>query len=152
MQRDFLRLKFLTDGDGTGGLYAETSCNGFAGHGYAWFSIPHLEEFAGLLLTYPLPSEGLAPLQGGYWSKERRGELDQLHLFLRFYPIGLRGAVGCKIELRTPVQRHDPAASYNSVAAELRTSYQALSEFSADLRRLVRGEAQEAVLHGASVG
>jgi hypothetical protein len=152
MQRDFLRLKFLTDGDGTGGLYAETSCNGFAGHGHAWFSISHFEEFAGLLLTYPLPSEGLAPLQGGYWSKERRGELDQLHLFLRFYPIGLRGAVGCKIELRTPLQRHDPAASYNSVAAELRTSYQALSEFSADLRRLVRGEAQEAVLHAASVG
>jgi hypothetical protein len=148
---DYLRLTFSTDGDGTGELSAEASCNGFAGHSSAWFGISRLEQFADLILTYPLPADGLAPLRGGYWSKERHGELDDLHLGLHFYPIGLRGTAGCKVQLPTPDRRGNVPVSLNSVDVELRTSYQELSDFSAGFRRLIRGELGEVVLRGGTV-
>lgn len=148
---DYLRLTFYTDGDGTGELRVETSCDGFAGHSSAWFGIKRLEQFADLILTYPLPGDGLPPLQGGYWSKERRGELDELHLALRFHPVGLRGTVGCKVELRTPDRGGNVPVSLNSVAVELRTSYQELSDFSAAFRRMIRGELAEVVLRAVTV-
>jgi hypothetical protein len=82
----FLRLTFTSDDDGTGELHAQVSCNGFSGRSRAWFSLPQLETFAAEILRFPLPLEGTTSLRGGYWSRERKGELEQLHLSLRLYP------------------------------------------------------------------
>jgi hypothetical protein len=147
----FLRLTFTSDDDGTGELHAQVSCNGFSGRSRAWFSLPQLETFAAEILRFPLPLEGTTSLRGGYWSRERKGELEQLHLSLRLYPVGPLGVVGCAIALRTPLQRstnNQAADAPAEVQVELRTSYQQVAEFSAALRRLARSEATEAILAG----
>jgi len=139
----FLRLTLWTDGDGTAELRAEVSSNGFSGQSSAWFSLPTLGGFAEQLLTYPLPPDGLAPLRGGYRSKERPGELADQHVSIRLCPVGLRGAVGCRVELRTHAQQSNVPSHADAVDVELKTSYQELSEFSRNLQRLIRGEVSE---------
>jgi hypothetical protein len=101
---NFLRLTFMDDGDGTGELHAEVTCNGFSGRSRAWFSLPQLETFAAEILRIPLPPEDPS-LQGGYWSREKRGQLEHVHLSLRLYTVSPLGILGCAIVLRTPLQR-----------------------------------------------
>ena len=144
-----LHLTYHQDNDGTGKLHAVVSANGFAGRGAAWFGDAQLATFADSLLAFPLPGDGLPLLKGGYWDKEQRGELEQLHLSLHFYPIGGRGTVGCRVVLRTPIAENEKVG--DSVEVELRTSYQQLLEFSAKLKQLVKGEIREAVLSGVAV-
>jgi hypothetical protein len=146
--QDSLRVTYDRDSDGTGELRAVVGANGFSGRGSAWFADSQLLAFADGLLTFPLPPAGLSPLQGGYWHKEKNGELEQLHLSLHFYPVGHRGNVGCRVVLRTPLSQ--PGNASDSIDVELITSYQQLSEFSSALKHLVQSQVQEAVLHGAA--
>ena len=148
---NYLRLTLDTDGDGTANLNATVHCNGFAGTSSAWFDLVQLDRFSEQLLAYPLPPDGIGPLQGGFWSKTQKGELAHLHLYLRFYPVGLRGAVGCMVILRTPSNDGDNTKVSSSVEIELRTSYQELSDFSNSLKHLSRGEASEAILRGVEM-
>ncbi|MEP7044394.1 MAG: hypothetical protein ABI843_15120 [Dokdonella sp.] len=146
--QDSLHVTYDRDSDGTGELRASVRANGFSGQGSAWFSDSRLFAFADELLAFPLPSDGLAPLEGGFWHKQKRGELEQLHLSLLVRPIGHRGSVGCRVVLRTPVAQSGNVG--DSIDVELVTSYQQLSEFSATFKYLVRGQVQEAVLRGAA--
>ena len=123
----------------------------FFGHSSAWFSLSTLEGFAEQLLDVPLPQDGLAPLRGGYWTKERPGELAEQHVSMRVCPAGLCGAVGFRVELETHIQQSNAASRADAVDVELKTSYQELSEFSRNLRRLIRGEVSEAVLSGVNM-
>jgi hypothetical protein len=105
---DCLRLAIgYMDGDGTARLDAAVQCKGFCGNSSGWFGISQLEEFSDLLLAYPLPVDGHPPLRAGFWSRIRQGEIDQLHVSLRVYPVGRRGAVGCLVTLRTPLNDGD---------------------------------------------
>jgi hypothetical protein len=84
---DYLRFTIgYMDGDGTARLDATVQCKGFCGNSSGWFGITQLDEFADLLLAYPLPDDGHPPLRAGFWSKTTRGEIDQLHISLRVYP------------------------------------------------------------------
>jgi len=148
---NYLRLTLYTDGDGTAEVRAAIQCNGFCGNSAAWFGIKQLEEFCEQLLTYPLPTEGLPPLQGGFWSRAQRGQLDQLLVSMRIYPVGLRGAVGCFVTLRTPLNDGDATKVASVVEVELRTSYQELSVFSAQLKQLAQSQAAEAILRGVVI-
>jgi hypothetical protein len=148
---NYLRLTLDTDGDGTANMHATVSCNGFAGTSSAWFDLMQLERFSEQLLAYPLPPDGVAALQGGFWSKTQRGELAQLHVSLKFRPVGLRGAVGCAVILRTPLNDGDNSKVSSLVEVELRSSYQELSDFSKSLKHLALGEASEAILRGVTI-
>jgi len=145
---NYLRLSLETDGDGTANVTATVHCDGFAGKSSAWFDLLYLENFSAKLLAYPLPPDGVGPVQGGFWSKTQSGEISQLHLSLRFYPVGLRGAVGCRVILKTPLNDADKTKVSSSLEVELRSSYQELSDFSKSLTYLSRGEASEAILRG----
>jgi hypothetical protein len=134
------------DGDGTLKLCATVQCEGFRGHSCAWFGVSQLEEFADRLLAYPLPLDDHPTIRGGFWNKKIQGEIEQLHLALSFYPVGLRGAVGCLVTLQTPLHDSEKPKVASEVKTELRTSYQALAEFSQDLKKLVLAEVPEAVL------
>jgi hypothetical protein len=139
------------DGDGTAQLNASVKCNGFGGNSSAWFSIPRLDEFSDLLLAYPLPGDGYPSLCGGFWSRTSPGEIDQLHVSLRVYPVGLRGAVGCLVTLRTPLNDGDKSKVASLVEVELRTSYEALADLSRGLKGLLRAELSEAILRGVEI-
>jgi hypothetical protein len=145
-----LLAPYHTDGDGTAKVNANVHCNGFTGASSAWFDLLQLERFSEQLLAYPLPPDGVGPLQGGFWSKTQSGDLAQLQLSIKFYPVGLRGVVACKVILRTPLNDGDNTKVSSSVEVELRSSYQELSEFSNSLKQLSRGEAAEAILRGAT--
>jgi hypothetical protein len=149
---DCLRLAIgYMDGDGTARLDAAVQCKGFCGNSSGWFGISQLEEFAGQLLAYPLPDDGYPPLRAGFWSRTRQGEVDQLHVFLRVYPVGLRGAVGCLVTLRTPLNDGDKSKVASLVEVELRTSYQSIADFSQELVKLLRAELSEAILRGVEI-
>ena len=148
---NYLRLTLDTDGDGTANVHATVHCNAFAGTSSAWFDLMQLERFSEQLLAYPLPPDGIAPLLGGFWSKTQRGELAQLHVVLKVYPVGLRGAVGCLVTLNTPLNDGDTSKLASRVEVELRTSYQELSVFSKELKQLANSEASEAILRGVTI-
>jgi hypothetical protein len=139
------------DGDGTAEIKATVQCKEFSGASSAWFSIAQLEKFADLLTAYPLSTDNPPILRGGFWSREVRGEIDQLHVCLKAYPVGLRGAVGCLVTLQTALNDGDKTKVASRVEVELRTSYQALSDFSAALKKLLRSEVSEAVLSGVPI-
>jgi hypothetical protein len=144
---DHMRLAIgYMDGDGTAEVVAAVQWKGFCGSSSAWFGIAQLEKFADRLMAYPLPADDPPIIRGGFWSKEVRGELDQLHVALRVYPVGLRGIIGCLVSLRTPLNDCDKTKVTSSVEVELRTSYQALSDFSQQLKKLLRSEVSEAIL------
>lgn len=149
---DFLRLTVKPDTDGTTELLAEVTSSGFCGQGAAWFNLSELEQFSvHLANTYPLlESEPLA-IRGGFWSKTTPAVLEQERLGIEFYPIGLRGELGCRIHLATPLYEHDRSKSQHSVAVELKTSYEEVKVFSHLLIKLVRGENSEAILHAVQV-
>jgi hypothetical protein len=149
---DQLRLAIgYMDGDGTAELNAAVQCKGFCGNSSAWFSVSHLEKFSEQLLAYPLPAEDHPTIRGGFWSRTVRGEIDQLHVSLRVYPVGLRGAVGCLVTLRTPLNDGDKSKVAGLVEVELRTSYQVLSDFSQELKKLLRAEVLEAILCSVAI-
>jgi hypothetical protein len=149
---DCLRLSIgYMDGDGTARLDAAVRSKGFCGNSSGWFDISELDKFSDLLLAYPLPTNGHPPLVAGFWSKSRRGEIDQLHVSLKVYPVGLRGALGCLVTLRTPLNDGDKSKVASQLEVELRTSYQEMAEFSQALKKLLREQVSEAILRGVDM-
>lgn len=82
-----LKLRFDDDNDGTGELLVEASANGFAGKGGAYFSIPHIEEFADSLVAFPLPQNNFPEIAGDFGKRDATDELAQEHLAIAVYPV-----------------------------------------------------------------
>src|SRR5579862_3714004 len=99
MDGNYLRLRFSDDGDGTGELQARAEADGFAGESGAYFGTTELEEFAKAVGTFPLPvGDKRLSISGGFWSQERRGELEQELLGITVYfADALRGYIGIQI-------------------------------------------------------
>lgn len=142
-----LRLWFEPDSDGTGELFAEVTSGRFSGVGSAWFDAQGLVEFGQTLATaYPLPSDEPLSLEGGYWAKSG-SVIEQLHLGLKFYPIGSTGKIGCRVTLATPVyEGQDRPEAQSMVAVELNTNYEQLRAFARSLESLAKGKTVEALL------
>lgn len=143
---DALRLSFDADSDGTGELFAEVRGRHFSGLSSAWFDSAALVAFARRLAgTFPLNLAEPLVLEGGFWGSPGAG-IDQLHLGLKFYPIGGLGVVGCRVTLATSVHTGERADSQASVALELTTHYEQLRSFARSLELLATGKTDEAVL------
>ena len=78
--RNYLKFTVIHDDDGTGELFAEFLVNGFSGAGSAWFDTQFLAESASESDRFPLDEYSKPILQGGHWSKEKTGEIEQEHL------------------------------------------------------------------------
>ncbi|NHK97302.1 hypothetical protein [Rubrivivax benzoatilyticus] len=139
-----LRLWFEPDTDGTGELFAEVHSGGFAGVSSAWFDAGQLVAFARRLgSSFPLPSTEPLSIEGGFWSKSG-SVIEQLHVGLKFYPIGSTGKVGCRVSLATHIHANqDRPESQSLVAVELNTKYEQLRNFSRALELLVTGHIDE---------
>lgn len=151
MNKSRLRLTLEPDYDGTCELFAEVSANGFTGKGSAWFNLCDLEEFSKEFMAYPLRPENLPIIAGGYWNKEKKGELEQTHLLIKTYPIGSTGKLGVRVELATPLYDSDRLESQHVVKVEIRTDYNSLELFGIELMELANLRLEEAILIGNQV-
>ncbi|MDD2319356.1 MAG: hypothetical protein PHO83_04815 [Geobacteraceae bacterium] len=145
MNRNRLRLSLQPDDDGTGELCAEVSANGFSGKGSAYFDLRHLAELSENFMAYPLCTERLPIIVGGYWSKNKN-ELEQTHLLIKAYPIGCTGELGVRIELATPLYESDRPESQLVVKVEIKTDYNGLESFGKQLSQLAKLRREEAIL------
>jgi len=144
---EYLRLKVAPDSDGTGKLTAEVAASGFAGRGEAWFDLERLARFSQELRAFPLSKTDPPHIQGGFWSRENRGALEQVHLSIKAYQIGSRGEVGIRVEVADPpLWPNDRPDSQNTARIELMTTYAALERFARDLDTLLKTNRGEAVL------
>jgi hypothetical protein len=143
MTDDGLRLRFAMDEDGTGALQASVRSQGFSGHGSAWFGVAQLERFASALAAYPLTEEARTGLAGGYWKDDR---LEQVHVGLSAYPLGPTGHLGVRVRVATALGPSERPESQHVTEVELQTTYHELERFSGELRELLAGEREEAVL------
>lgn len=146
MNKNSLRLSLEPDDDGTCELFATVSVNGFSGKGSAWFNLRDLEKLAKEFMAYPLRPENLPIIAGGYWNKEKKGELDQTHLLIKPYTIGSTGELGVRVELATPLCESDRPESQHVVKVEIRTDYNALESFGKQLKELSKLRLEEAIL------
>jgi len=134
--RDTLHLTFDADTDGTGELFAQVRAKGFSGASSAWFGNDRLVAFAReLSQAYPLQVGKSLSLEGGFWSKSG-SVVEQLHLGLKFYPVGSVGLVGCRVTLATSIHPQERPESQSQVAVELTTHYEELRTFARSLNSL----------------
>ena len=136
----------MNDDDGTGKLHVRASCNGFSGDGSAWFSTDELKDFAAALATYPITEENPPAIRGGFYSRDMTGELEQEHLSLRVYPIDRTGHLGFQIRIATEVSPQTRPESQHFVQLEILTTYEPLRQFSGQMKSLLDGDIEEAVL------
>jgi hypothetical protein len=141
-----LRLRFLADGDGTGRLVARAEANGFAGASGAYFDVRTLEGFAISLGAFPL--SGRPSVSSGFYSRTKRGELEQEHLSIACYPVDGRGHLAVHVRLATELWPPARPESQHVVALEMMTTYAPLGRFSRELLALLNGRVEEAVLEG----
>ena len=127
-------------------MFVEVRSNGFSGLSSAYFGEAELADFSKKLAgTYPFPPGSSLDIEGGFWSKSG-GHIEQGHVCLRFYPVGVTGRFGCRVLLNSPIHQHDRPAAQSSVAVELHTTYEQLGAFGRTLEMVVAGSADEAVL------
>lgn len=140
---DGLLLRYgYRDTDGTGELSVEVRFGGFAGASSAWFSDVELLAFADRVRTYPL-GDSEFNVSGGYGSDDDFEE----RVGLTAHAVGGRGQVGVLAHVAAPAGHPTyPGSSLSEVRVEVLTSYEAVRRFSAELRRLVEGTADEARL------
>lgn len=142
-----LRYEYRDD-DETGVLGVEVRFAGFAGASSAWFSDEDLLGFADRLLTYPLGDSEFG-VSGGYGRDEDFEE----RVGLTARAVGGRGQVGVVAHLASAAEHPTySGTSLSEVRVEVLTSYEALGRFSAELRRLVEGTADEARLDAEVLG
>src|SRR6266850_508891 len=149
---NYLRLRFLDDGDGTRKLTARAEADGFSGESGAYFNVEELEEFAEALQVFPLPPEDhRRSIASGFGSKED-DKLSQEHLGISVYLANpQRGYVGIQVRMATEVWPDTRPESKKQATVEILATYEPLSKFSRDLLSVLRGSLKEAVIEGESL-
>jgi hypothetical protein len=149
---NYLRLRFLDDGDGTGKLMAWAEADGFSGKSGAYFNVEELEEFAEALQAFPLPPEDhRRSIASGFGSKED-DKLAQEHLGISVCLANpQRGYVGIQVRMATEVWPDTRPESKKQAVVEILATYEPLSKFSRDLFAVLRGSLKEAVIEGESL-
>ena len=150
---NYLRLRFLNDGDGTGKLLAWAEADGFSGQSGAYFDIENLKDFAEALQVFPLPPEDRRrSIAGGFGNKEDHTTLAQEHLGISVYLASAkRGYIGIQVRMATEVWSDTRPESRNQAVVEVLTTYEPLAKFSKDLLLVLRGALKEAAIEGESL-
>ncbi len=145
-----LRITIKPDDDGTCELFAEVSSRGFSGCGSAWFDRKWLSEFADQLMQFPLPPGKVIEAVGGFWNKRNTVTIEQLHLAIAAYAVGIKGQVGLRVSVATPIFDNDRAQSQHSAQVELITTYPGLEKFAKQIKLLLDRQITEAILQEES--
>jgi len=145
-----LRLGYRPDDEWIGQLDAVVTSGAFSGKGSAWFDRQQLKEtFVVALRAYPLSAADPPMIEGGYWSKERPGALQQCHLRVAVRPYNTRGTLLVQVDLATACGTIPGNDLQQFVTTRFRTEYAALEEFASRLEQVLDGTRDVAVLRGA---
>jgi hypothetical protein len=150
---NYLRLRFLDDGDGTGKLMAWAAADGFSGESGAYFNVEELEEFAEALQVFPLPPDDhRRSIASGFGGKENHVTLEREHLGISVYLANpQRGYVGIQVRMATAVWPDLRPESKKQAVIEILATYEPVSKSSRDLLSILRGSLKEAVIEGESL-
>jgi hypothetical protein len=150
---NYLRLRFLDDGDGTGKLMAWAAADGFSGESNAYFDVQELNEFAEALNLFPLPPEDRRrSIAGGFGTRGDPTRVAQEHLAISVYLVNpQRGYAGIQVRMATPVWPDTRPESKKQAIVEILATYEPLSKFSRDLLSVLGGKLNEAVIEGESL-
>jgi hypothetical protein len=134
---------YRADDKWSGKLIIRASYEGFSGVSEAWIDLEKVVTFANSLTRYPIESDLPIRIASGFGSPE---VLDQELVALEVGPVGIKGQLGVKVHLASPLWPDDRTESLKEVRFEFLTTYQRLSTFSQDLSNVLRGTLSEAAL------
>jgi len=145
-----LRLTYKPDDEWLGELDAVVRSGAFSGKSSAWFGRVHLKEtFVAALRAFPLTSTSPPMLEGGFWSKDSQGSLDQCHqchLRIVVTPYNSRGTLLVRIDLATQSSETPDIDQQHSATVRFLTDYAAVAEFADTLDRVLDGANEQAIL------
>lgn len=139
-----LTLRYNAEDQWHGEVTASVASNGFAGAASAWFNESDLASFADRMSEYPL-SEPPLSLAGGYLS--RAGDLER-HVSVLILPHDPLGNIRVVVELSPPLRGYDDVGTYSTVRTWFVVTYTDLERFQRGVRRMLKGEVDEAGLTG----
>lgn len=140
---NLLRFRYEPDDDWCGKLIVMCEANGFAGEGEAWFSPDDLRGFAKATQAYPLPKESPPSLRGGLGDEE--GNIEHVHVGIRFEPHDMRGMIRATVQLATQVYYKEEELAGAAVIRFLLT-YGDLAPFGSAFADLIDGKTEEVIL------
>jgi hypothetical protein len=147
-----LRVGYRPDDEWVGELDAAVTSGGFSGQASAWFDRTTVKEtFVTALRAFPLSTNLPPVLQGGFWSKEKSGTLDQCHLRIAIRPHGHRGALLVQVDLATPVWRNPDDEMHHSATVRFLTTYMMVGTFASELEEVLDGRRDCVVLKSADL-
>jgi hypothetical protein len=146
-----LGLSYRPDDEWHGQLDATVRSGAFSGRGSAWFNREQLKEtFTAALRAFPLSANDPPMIEGGFWSKEQSGSLDQSHLRIRIRPYNARGTLLVQVDLATECWTSPDNDLQQSLTARFLVEYAALGEFASHLEEVLDGKRDKAVLSGTA--
>jgi hypothetical protein len=140
-----LHLHYWADDEWHGRLEAMVKSGEFSGRSSAWFSREQLTAFVAALRAYPLPARDVPLIEGGYWSKERPGTLEQCHLRIAVRPHDSRGTLRVQVDLASQYASIPDEDLQHSVTVRFLTDYASVEEFAAGLEQVL-GQQRESVV------
>jgi hypothetical protein len=146
-----LQLRYRPDDEWHGQLDAVVKSGEFSGKGSAWFGREYVKEtFVSALRAFPLSAKAPPLTEGGFWSKERPGSLEQCHVRIAIRPYNSRGALLVQVDLATESWASPDKDLQQSVTVRFLSEYAALEEFAAKLEQVLDGKRELAVLSGTA--
>jgi hypothetical protein len=144
-----LRVTYRTDEDWTGQIIATVKSGEFSARGAAWFDRINVKEtFLATLRSYPLTAVAPALIEGGFWSKERPGSLDQCHLRIAVKPYNSRGTLLVHVDLSSEVWSTPDADLQSFATVRFTAEYAAVDRFAQEFDEVLDGKRDEAILTG----
>jgi hypothetical protein len=142
-----LRLTYRSDNEWDGQLDAAVTSELFSGAGSAWFSSEELKgTFIAALRSFPLSTSNPPLIEGGNWSQEKPGTLEQCHLRIAIRPYNVLGILLVQVDVASESMTVNDLQQ--SATARFLVEYNALDEFASHLEQVIDGKREAAVLSG----
>lgn len=149
MSASELQVAYEPDDDGTGKIIATVKSGEFSAQGAAWFNPDDvIRTFVAALRSFPLTAATPALIEGGFWSKERPGSLEQCHLRIAVRPYNSRGTLLVHVDLSSEVWTTPDADLQNLATIRFTTEYTAVDRFAREFEEVLDGKRDVAVLTG----
>ena len=149
MDQAELTLAYRADDEWLGELIATVRAGEFSGKGSAWFDRTSVKkQFTTRLRSFPLDAADPPIIEGGFWSKEKSGSLDQRHLRISIKPFNSRGTLLVHVEVMSRSWESPDADLQNAATIRFLTEYAAVDIFAVHFEELLEGSRREAALKG----
>jgi hypothetical protein len=149
MSASELQVSYRTDEDWTGQIIATVKSGEFSARGAAWFDRINVKQtFLAALRSVPLTATTPALIEGGFWSKEKPGSLEQCHLRIAVKPYNSRGTLLVHVDLSSEVWSTPDADLQNLATIRFTTEYVAVDKFAQEFEEVLDGKRDAAVLTG----